>query len=56
MQLLRKALSQFTWLDQQQIYLILEQFFSSSEKLFFQVQVRQNNRVISSSSLSSQPW
>ena len=65
MQLLFKMLSQFTWLGQQQIFsdkfLILkflfnelQEFFSSSEKLFFQVQVRQNNRVFTS--LSSQPW
>ena len=75
MQLLWKTQSQFTRLDQQQIFSDkffilkflfseLEQFYSSSEKLFFPVQgrlqVRQNDRVFSSSSLSSssssQPW
>ena len=68
MQLLRKTQSQFTRLDQQQIFFRqtfnlkfssseLEQFYSSSEKLFFRVQVRvrQNNRVFLSSSSSSQP-
>ena len=70
MQLLRKTQSQFTRLDQQQILfrqifnlklsfseLELEQFYSSSEKLFFRVQVRvrQNNRVFLSSSSGSQP-
>ena len=71
-QLLRKTQSQFTRLDQQQIFSDkfsvlkflfgeLEQFYSSSssssEKLFFRVQVRvrQNNRVFSSSSSSSKP-
>ena len=59
-----KMQSQFTWLDQQKIFsdkfLILkfffsepklEQFCSSSEKLFFRVQVWQNNRVFLSSNL-----
>ena len=60
MQLLQKTLSQFTWLDQQQIlsdkffilkflFNELKQFYSSTslEKLFFRAQVRvwQNNRV-----------
>ena len=64
MQLLRKTQSQFTQLDQQQIFfrlfseLELKQFYSnsssSSGKLFFrlQVQVRQNNQAFS----SLQPW
>ena len=72
MQLLWKTQSQFTRLDQQQIFsdtfLILkflfseldklEQFYSSSKNLLFRVQVRQNNRVFSSSNSSSslQPW
>ena len=70
MQLLRKTQSQFTRLDQQQIFsdkfLILkflfnelEQFYSSSssnsEKLFFRVQVRVRQNNRVFSSSSSQP-
>ena len=66
MLLLRKTQFQFTRLDQQKYFfdkflvlkfpfskLELEQFYSSSEKLFFRVW--QNNRVFSNSSSSSQP-
>ena len=48
------SVQQFKYLSNE---LKLEQFYSSSssEKIFFQVRVRQNDRVLSSSSSSSQP-